>query len=66
MQNSFTGLNNLCDQVIKTMKLPGRGMSLWLIIILDAGGVTKAWLYSNKEPGKHGQSLGITKPHISK
>lgn len=42
MQNSFTGLNNLCDRVIKTMELPGHDMSLWLIIILDAGGVTKA------------------------
>lgn len=49
MQNSFTALNNLCDQVTKTMTLPGHDMSLWLIIILDAGGVTKAYLYSNDE-----------------
>lgn len=40
MQNSFTALNNLWEQVIKTMKLLGRDMSPWLIIILDLGGVT--------------------------
>lgn len=52
MQSSFAGLNNLCNQVIKTMKLPGHEMSLWLIITVNAGGVIKALFYSNKGRGK--------------
>lgn len=55
MKNNFTGLNNLCDHVIKTMKLPGRDMPLWLIITLDAGGVTKTYFNSNQK-----RSLGNT------
>lgn len=31
----LTSLNNSYD-IVKTMKLPGRDMSLWLIIVLDA------------------------------
>lgn len=51
MQNSFPGLNTLQAQVIRTMKLPGRDMSMQLIIILNAGGVTAAYLDSNKGKG---------------
>lgn len=63
MQNSFTGLNNLCDQVIKTMKLPGRDMPLWLIIILDVGGVTKAYFNSKERSLGNTDSLNLISPN---
>lgn len=47
MQNSFAGLDNLCKQVIKTMKLWEHDTSLRLIVAIDAEAFTNARFYSN-------------------
>lgn len=52
MQSSLTGLNNLWAHITETMMLQGHDMSFWLIIILHARGVTKAYGDSNRERTK--------------